>query len=157
MSSRAMSRDLLDSLEISPFQSRWQREDHSTHLLGRDGNKDNVISSASRALGYAACRSALPLSTEGTKEPKGRKKSLDTFPCASLSRSYKDSSYNICSCCLFYTLWKCGRNILRYKLSEIQTDGDLGHFANLINFSLLVRLLFIFLQCTIVDVNRSII
>ena len=26
-----------------------------------------------RALGFAACRSALPLSTEGTKEPTGRK------------------------------------------------------------------------------------
>ena len=31
------------------------------------------------------------------------------------------------------------------KLPEVQTDGDLGHFANLFNFSLLVRLLFIYL------------
>ena len=30
--------------------------------------------SASRARPLVACRSALPLSTEGTKEPKGRKK-----------------------------------------------------------------------------------
>ena len=41
------------------------------------------------ALGFAACRSALPLSTEGTKEPQGRKKVR-----RKLSESFDDSNKN---------------------------------------------------------------
>ena len=41
------------------------------------------------ALGFAACRSALPLSTEGTKEPQGRKKVR-----RKLLESFDDSNKN---------------------------------------------------------------
>ena len=46
---------------------------------------------------------------------------------------------------------------LAETLTSFFVHFDLGHFTNLFNFSLLVRLLFIFLQSTIDDVNRGII
>ena len=38
---------------------------------------EKIVISTKRARPLVACRSALPLSTEGTKEPTGRKKRME--------------------------------------------------------------------------------